>query len=55
VARNEGDPNWPGPVWGFGAREPYGPDAAADLAARIRPLLFPMYGPMDDGLMDSKS
>ena len=23
VARNEGDPGWPGPVWGFGQREPY--------------------------------
>lgn len=23
VARNEGDPGWPGPVWGHGQREPY--------------------------------
>ncbi len=23
VGRREGDPNWPGPVWGFGEREPY--------------------------------
>ncbi len=23
VARNEGDPGWPGPVWGYGQREPY--------------------------------
>lgn len=23
VARNEGDPGWPGPVWGYGLREPY--------------------------------
>lgn len=23
VARNEGDPGWPGPVWGYGMREPY--------------------------------
>ena len=23
IARNEGDPGWPGPVWGFGQREPY--------------------------------
>ncbi|PSM16643.1 HIT family protein [Nitratireductor sp. StC3] len=23
VARSEGDPNWPGPVWGHGLREPY--------------------------------
>jgi diadenosine tetraphosphate (Ap4A) HIT family hydrolase len=25
VARKEIDPAWPGPVWGFGAREPYVP------------------------------
>ena len=23
VARSEGDPGWPGPVWGYGMREPY--------------------------------
>jgi diadenosine tetraphosphate (Ap4A) HIT family hydrolase len=23
IARYESDPNWPGPVWGFGTREPY--------------------------------
>jgi diadenosine tetraphosphate (Ap4A) HIT family hydrolase len=23
IARHEGDANWPGPVWGFGAAEPY--------------------------------
>ena len=23
IARNTGDPNWPGPVWGFGERQPY--------------------------------
>jgi diadenosine tetraphosphate (Ap4A) HIT family hydrolase len=23
VARNEGDPGWPGPIWGFGSAEPY--------------------------------
>ncbi len=28
VARNEGDANWPGPVWGFGTREPYDVDSA---------------------------
>jgi diadenosine tetraphosphate (Ap4A) HIT family hydrolase len=22
VARSEGDPNWPGPIWGFGSSEP---------------------------------
>lgn len=23
IARNEGDANWPGPVWGYGKRKPY--------------------------------
>ncbi len=23
IARHEGDANWPGPVWGFGERQPY--------------------------------
>jgi diadenosine tetraphosphate (Ap4A) HIT family hydrolase len=23
IGRNEGDANWPGPVWGFGTPEPY--------------------------------
>ncbi|MCO5732903.1 HIT family protein [Rhizobium sp. SSA_523] len=23
VARHEGDPNWPGPIWGFGTALPY--------------------------------
>ena len=23
VARNEGDPNWPGPIWGHSTPEPY--------------------------------
>ena len=23
IARSEGDPGWPGPVWGHGSREPY--------------------------------
>ncbi|CAD7030135.1 HIT domain-containing protein [Pseudorhizobium endolithicum] len=27
VARFEGDPNWPGPIWGFGTAEPYRDDA----------------------------
>ena len=35
VARQEGDPNWPGPVWGFDAREPYSPDEAQSLRARL--------------------
>jgi diadenosine tetraphosphate (Ap4A) HIT family hydrolase len=42
VARHEGDPNWPGPVWGFGARQPYGPGEAQPLIERLSPLLFAM-------------
>jgi diadenosine tetraphosphate (Ap4A) HIT family hydrolase len=34
VARNTGDPNWPGPVWGFGARQPY--EDESGLIAKIR-------------------
>ncbi len=35
VARGQGDANWPGPVWGFGAREPYRDEAAARFIAAI--------------------
>ncbi len=31
IARNEGDANWPGPVWGYGKLEPYGVDSAASF------------------------
>jgi len=31
IARNEGDANWPGPVWGFGEREPYDVDSAKNF------------------------
>jgi diadenosine tetraphosphate (Ap4A) HIT family hydrolase len=36
IARNEGDANWPGPVWGYGERTPYEKEALVDLANRIR-------------------
>lgn len=35
VARNEGDPAWPGPVWGHGTAEPYGPGQAEALIETI--------------------
>ena len=38
VARDEGDPNWPGPVWGHGPREPYGAGADA-MIERVRAAL----------------
>ena len=36
VARLRGDPAWPGPVWGHGAREPYPGEALAEQAAALR-------------------
>lgn len=39
IARDEGDPGWPGPVWGFGEREPYRPEDRHALADRIRTAL----------------
>lgn len=41
VARNPGDANWPGPVWGFGARECYEPEAAGDFCERVRRAVLP--------------
>jgi diadenosine tetraphosphate (Ap4A) HIT family hydrolase len=35
VGRRPGDPAWPGPVWGHGARAPYGPGEAEALIGRI--------------------
>ena len=39
IARDEGDPGWPGPVWGFGDREPYRPEDRHAFADRIRTAL----------------
>ncbi|MFC3640504.1 HIT domain-containing protein [Aquibium oceanicum] len=39
VARSEGDPNWPGPVWGFGQREPYRREDLHRFAETIRKAL----------------
>jgi diadenosine tetraphosphate (Ap4A) HIT family hydrolase len=39
IARNEGDPAWPGPVWGFGMREPYRREDMHQLAARVQAAL----------------
>jgi diadenosine tetraphosphate (Ap4A) HIT family hydrolase len=36
VARSEGDPNWPGPVWGFGTREPYQREALHEFAKKVK-------------------
>jgi diadenosine tetraphosphate (Ap4A) HIT family hydrolase len=39
LGRAIGDPAWPGPVWGVGARQPYAADAAAALVAQARTAL----------------
>ena len=41
VARNEGDPGWPGPVWGFGPRAPYRREDLHKFVATIRSALSP--------------
>ncbi len=35
IARNEGDANWPGPVWGYGKAEPWDAADRERFAARI--------------------
>ncbi len=39
IARRAGDANWPGPVWGFGVREPYADGADAKLIATLTSAL----------------
>lgn len=36
VARRADDAGWPGPVWGFGTREPYGADEGPAAARSLR-------------------
>jgi diadenosine tetraphosphate (Ap4A) HIT family hydrolase len=36
IARFESDAAWPNPVWGFAARVPYEPPAAAKLTERLK-------------------
>ena len=36
IARNSGDENWPGPVWGYGMRQPYPPDKGNLLLNEIK-------------------
>lgn len=35
IARNEGDANWPGPVWGYGEKQPYNADHARKFSEKI--------------------
>ena len=39
VARNEGDPAWPGPVWGHSPATPYAADALDGRVAELRNAL----------------
>jgi diadenosine tetraphosphate (Ap4A) HIT family hydrolase len=39
VARNEGDPGWPGPVWGHGVREPYRREDLNQFVERLHAAL----------------
>ena len=40
VARKEGDPGWPGPVWGFGERRPYAADDRTRIVNKMNGALF---------------
>jgi diadenosine tetraphosphate (Ap4A) HIT family hydrolase len=39
IARSEGDPGWPGPVWGHGSREPYRRDDIHQFCQQIQAAL----------------
>jgi diadenosine tetraphosphate (Ap4A) HIT family hydrolase len=39
IARFEGDPGWPGPVWGHGKREPYDAENLLKLVQKVRGAL----------------
>ncbi|WP_323148586.1 HIT family protein [Pseudomonas oryzihabitans] len=39
LLRREGDPAWPGPVWGHSPREPYSEEAGQAVVARWRAQL----------------
>ncbi|MDX3975833.1 HIT family protein [Shinella sp.] len=41
IARSEGDPNWPGPVWGYGTAEHRSDDDTKTFAAKILDALSP--------------
>jgi diadenosine tetraphosphate (Ap4A) HIT family hydrolase len=39
IARNEGDPNWPNPVWGFETAKPYADRDRDELIVKLRSVL----------------
>jgi diadenosine tetraphosphate (Ap4A) HIT family hydrolase len=43
VARRSGDPNWPGPVWGFGVRDPYVEEESALLIEKLKTAFSPFF------------
>jgi diadenosine tetraphosphate (Ap4A) HIT family hydrolase len=40
IARNPGDANWPGPVWGFDKRQPYDDERRQHMIDEIRKKLI---------------
>lgn len=41
VARNEGDANWPGPIWGFGTAVPYDDHAKQAFLKALNEAISP--------------
>ena len=39
IARSEGDPCWPGPIWGHGVRQPYGRQEMHRFAQAVKAAL----------------
>jgi len=39
IARSEGDPNWPGPVWGFEAAKPWDTEARKTFVDKLQEAL----------------
>ncbi len=39
IARNAGDANWPGPVWGYGTKEPYESEPSVQYLSLLRDAL----------------
>jgi len=39
IARHDGDPNWPGPVWGFGQAQPYSEAGRPEIIHRLEDAL----------------
>lgn len=44
IARNEGDANWPGPVWGFEERQAYTPEMLGKTVLQFQKMLSATSG-----------